>query len=118
MMKEEIWEARTKKLPAIRQTPLYKWRIRTRRLMWNRTPIQQAKFADEAPLRPGLFRLRRRLLRGTFFSGFLELARALLPRHHRLQLASAARHNEPPLTVTTAARIGSSTDDRSTPPFL
>ena len=56
MMQEEIWEARTKKLPAIRQTLLYKWRIRMRRLMWNRTPIQQAKFADEAPLRPGLFR--------------------------------------------------------------
>ena len=107
MIREEIWEARTKKRPAIRQTPVYKWRIRMRRLMWNRTPIQQAKFGDEAPLRPGLFRLRRPLLRGTFFSGFLELARDRLRRHHRLQLASAARHREPPLTVTTAARFGS-----------
>src|SRR5262249_15417150 len=107
MMKEEIWEGRTKKLPAIRKTPPYKWRIRMRRLMWNRMPFQQAKSAAEAPLRPGLSRLRRRPPRGPFFSGFLELARALLPRHHRLQLASAARHNEPPLTVTTAARIGS-----------
>jgi hypothetical protein len=118
MMKEEIWEARTKKLPAIRKTPLYKWRIRMRRLTWNRTPTQQAKFADEAALRPGLFRLRRPLLRGTSFSGFLEFASARLRRHHRLQLESAERHNEPPLTVTTAARFGGSADDRSTPPFL
>ena len=118
MMKEEIWEARTKKLPTVRQTPLYKWRIRMRRLMWNRTPIQQAKFGDEAPLRPGLFRLQRPLLRGTFFNGFLELASARLRRHLRLQLASVARHNEPPVSVSSAARIDSSADDRSTPPFL
>src|SRR5215472_11582258 len=118
MMQEEIWEERTKKLPAIRQTPLYKWRIRMRRLMWNRMPIQRAKFADEAALQPGLFRWRRPLLRGTFFSGFSEFASARLRRHHRLLLASAARHHEPPLTVTTAARIDSSADDRSTPSFL
>jgi hypothetical protein len=112
MMKVEIWGVRTKKLPAIRQTPLYKWRIRMRRLMWNRTPILRAKFVGEAALWLGLFRLRHLLRRETFFSGFLELASARLRRRHPLNPASAALHNEPPLTVTTEARFGGSADDR------
>jgi hypothetical protein len=86
--------------------------------MWNRKPIRQAKSAAEAGLRPGLFRLRRPLLRGTFFSGFLGFTRARLRRRRRLQLASAVRHNEPPLTVTTAARFGRLADDRQPPLFL
>jgi len=120
-MREGTSEAPTKKARTNRRLLLRKWQAQTLRLMWNRKPIQQAKSAGEAALRPGLFLLRRPLRSGTFFSGFLEFARARLRRHHRLhrlQLASAARHNEPPLTVTTAARFGRLADDRSTPPFL
>ena len=117
-MREGTSEAPTKKARTNRRLLLRKWQAQTLRLMWNRKPIQQAKSAGEAALRPGLFLLRRPLRSGTFFSGFLEFARARLRRHPRLRLASAVRHNEPPLTVTTAARFGRLADDRSTPPFL
>src|ERR1700746_2682395 len=105
-------------MPTSRRALLCKWQARMRLLMWNRKPIRQAKSAAEAGLRPGLFRLRRPLLRGTFFSGFLGFARARLRRHPRPQLASAVRHNETPLTDTTAVSLGRLADDRQSPLFL
>src|SRR5215470_6847670 len=110
-------ELRTKKMPTSHRALLCKWQARMPPLMWSRKPIRQAKSVGEALLRRGLFRLPRPL-RGTFFSGFLEFVRTRLRRHHRLQLASVARHNEPPPTVTTASRFRRLAEGRQLPLFL
>ena len=85
--------------------------------MSNQKLIRQVKSGAEV-VWPGLFRSPLPLLLGTFFSAFLEFTRVRLLRHRRLQLAGAAQHNEPPVTIANAGNVGSLADDRATPPFL
>ena len=73
MMRVEILELRTKKLPVIRKMPLCKWQLRMLRLMLNRKQIHGVGWRGVLRLpRLALSPLRRLNLSGTFFSGFSE----------------------------------------------
>src|SRR5215831_10445325 len=108
-------------MPVIRKMPPPRWQAPTHRQMWNRKRIPRGKYGAGAVLLwRALSRLRRQLP-ATFSNGSLECA--LDKRPHRLHRRrpvenSAQTQDEPPVRIATAARIGSSADDRSTPPFL
>ena len=73
MMRVEILELRTKKLPVIRKMPLCKWRLRMLPLTLNRKQIHGAGWRGVLRLpRLALSRLQRLNLSATFFSVFSE----------------------------------------------
>src|SRR5713101_2601127 len=114
MMREEISEARTKKLRTNRKMPLRRWQARTRRLMSNRKQILKGKSGDELPLlRLAPSRLRRRLP-ATFSNDSLEYTANRRRRQRRRHPTAGVEHDELPIRTIAAGRISSSTSDRAT----
>jgi hypothetical protein len=98
--------------------PLCKWQLRMRRLMSSRKRIRQAKSGSGAVLWPGRFQLQRRSsLDATFLSACSGLSVSPRLLLHRRPAANA-EHDESPVKIVTAVRIGSLADDRATSLFL
>jgi hypothetical protein len=117
MMREEISEARTKKLRTNRKMPRRRWRVQMQRLMSNRRPIRRAE-CDGVPLPPLRARFpSRHPPRVISFNGSLEYTRNQHLRRRRRRRAVAEQRDESPVS-NTAARVGSLAYDRSTSSLL
>ena len=103
-------------MPPIPKMLLPKWQAQTHRLMLNPKQILRAKYAGKAVLLwLALSPLQRQLL-AIFSSGSLECVGNPRRRHRpRRLIASVEHHNdEHPTRIIAAARLVSSTSDRTT----